>query len=109
MKRRLGDDVAYATTLVFGAVVLSITALLAYELFHNSAAARHRFGLAFLTTTTWDPVAERFGALAFMYGTVITSLIALASAVPAGIAAAIFLAELPPPRVSEVAALLVGL
>ena len=54
------------------------------------------FGTRFLTTSTWDPVAETFGAVPFLYGTLLSSLLALMVAVPLGIAAAIFLAELAP-------------
>jgi phosphate transport system permease protein len=54
------------------------------------------FGGAFLVTSTWDPVAEVFGALPFIYGTLVSSLLALAIAVPLGLGAAIYLAELAP-------------
>jgi phosphate transport system permease protein len=54
------------------------------------------FGLDFLTAQTWNPVTERFGALAPVYGTIVTSLIAMAIAVPVGIGIAIFLTELCP-------------
>ena len=54
------------------------------------------FGWRFLYTSTWDPVAETFGALPFVYGTLVSSLLALVIAVPLGLGAAIFLAELAP-------------
>src|SRR5262245_60106838 len=54
------------------------------------------FGLEFLTAQTWNPVTERFGALPPMYGTIVTSLIAMVIAVPTGIGIAIFLTELCP-------------
>ena len=62
----------------------------------QSAPTRHKFGFAFLFTTTWDPVTEQFGALPFVYGTVVTSVLALLISVPLGLGAAIFLAELAP-------------
>ena len=52
-------------------------------------------------TQVWDPVADEFGALPFIYGTVVTSVVALLIAVPLGIGASIFLAELAPPRISD--------
>jgi phosphate transport system permease protein len=58
--------------------------------------ALRAFGGAFLVTSTWDPVAEVFGALPFIYGTLVSSLLALAIAVPLGLGAAIYLAELAP-------------
>ncbi len=75
----------------------------------NSRLALHRFGWSFLWGTTWDPVAEIFGALPFIYGTLMTSLLGLAVAVPLGVGTAIFLAELAPPRLSEVLSFLVEL
>ena len=101
--RRLqsGDEIAHLITLVFGASVLFITGLLVYELWVNSALARHKFGWAFLWTRVWDPIFENFGALPFLYGTLITSAVALIIAVPLGLGAAIFLAELAPPWLSD--------
>jgi phosphate transport system permease protein len=65
--------------------------------------------LGFLTSQGWDPVAGRFGAAAFVYGTVVSSTIALLIAVPLGIGVAIFLAELAPRRVSSIAGMLLEL
>ena len=67
----------------------------------KSALSRHKFGWTFLITQTWDPVAERFGALPFIYGTVVTSALALFIAIPLGVGAAIFLAELAPAKISS--------
>ena len=98
---RSGDEIAYLVTLVFAATVLLITLLLVYELSINSVLSWQKFGLQFLWTSTWDPVFEDFGALPFIYGTLVTSAIALAVAVPLGVGSAIFLAELAPPRISN--------
>jgi len=67
------------------------------------------FGWRFLVTSTWDPVTEAFGALPFVYGTVVSSLIALVFAVPLGLGAAIFLAELAPVPIRPPIAFLVEL
>jgi phosphate transport system permease protein len=106
---RTGDEAAYLISFIFALTVLLITALLALELVRSSALARSKFGFGFLTSSTWDPVAEQFGAVPFVYGTLVTSAIALLLAVPLGIAVAIFLAELAPRRVSDATALLVDL
>jgi len=98
---RSGDQIAHFITLIFAASILLVTVLLVFELFRNSALPRHKFGWAFFVTTTWDPVAEDFGALPFIYGTLVTSALALLMAVPLGVGAAIFLAELAPPRISD--------
>jgi phosphate transport system permease protein len=70
--------------------------LLAWELFAGSRMAIGRYGLGFLVTSVWDPVAEQFGALPLIFGTVVTSLIALVIAVPLSLGVAIFLVEFAP-------------
>jgi len=92
---------AYAITFAAAAGTVAIASLLAYELWVNSGPSRLKFGWNFLWMQTWDPIANRFGALPFMFGTIETSAIALLIAVPLGLGAAIFLAELAPPRVSD--------
>jgi phosphate transport system permease protein len=98
---RSGDEIAHLITLIFASSILLVTVLLAYELFHTSALPRHKFGWRFFFTRTWDPVFEDFGALPFIYGTIVTSLVSLLIAVPLGVGAAIFLAELAPPFISD--------
>jgi phosphate transport system permease protein len=66
----------------------------------NSTEAFGKFGLGFITSTVWDPVAEVFGALPYVVGTLLSSAIALAIAAPIGILTAIFLAELAPRRLA---------
>lgn len=98
---RGGDEIAHLVTLLFGAIIILITALLFFELFRNSALPRQKFGFWFFVGREWDPIAGRFGALPFIYGTVVTSIVALAISVPLGVGAAIFLSELAPPRISD--------
>jgi len=98
---RAGDDLTYAVTFAAALSILVVTALLVYELYVHSALSRHKFGWSFLVTRTWDPVAEQFGALPFIYGTVVTSAIALLIGIPLGVGAAIFLAEMAPPGISS--------
>jgi len=100
-KLRQGDEIARLITLLFAASVVLITVLLVYQLWINSVLPRHKFGLQFFVTQVWDPVMDQYGALPFIYGTVVTSALALLIAVPLGIGAAIFLAELAPPRISD--------
>jgi phosphate transport system permease protein len=96
-----GDQVAYLVTATCAASIFVVTVLLVYELWINSSLARHKFGWTFLLSSAWDPVAGDFGALPFIYGTVVTSILALLIAVPLGLGAAIFLAELAPPKISD--------
>jgi phosphate transport system permease protein len=105
----IGDLVFQNLTKLFALSILAIMVAIAYELFRNSSLARHAFGWAFLGRQIWDPVAEQFGALPFIYGTLMSSVIALAIAVPLGIGVAIFLSELAPPKVSESCAFLIEL
>ena len=100
-KLREGDEIARLVTMLFAATVVLITVALVWELWVNSALPRQKFGFHFFVTSVWDPIMDEFGALPFIYGTVVTSMVALLIAVPLGIGAAIFLAELAPPRVSD--------
>jgi phosphate transport system permease protein len=100
-KLREGDEIARLITFLFAASVVLITVLLVYELWTNSMLPRHKFGLHFFVTDVWDPVMEEFGALPFIYGTLVTSAVALLIAIPLGIGASIFLAELAPARISD--------
>src|SRR5579871_6179823 len=74
---KLGDEVAIGITFLCAFSVIAITAFLVWELWINSAQPRDKFGWHFLTTQTWDPVAGDFGALPFIYGTLVTSALAL--------------------------------
>ena len=98
---REGDEIARLITFLFAASTVLVTLLLILELWQDSALARHKFGLQFFFTRVWDPIAEQFGALPFIYGTVVTATVSLVIAVPLGIGAAIFLAELAPARLSD--------
>jgi phosphate transport system permease protein len=98
---REGDEIARMFTFLFAASVVLITVLLVFELWQGSVLSRHKFGFNFFRTSVWDPIFEQFGALPFIYGTLVTAAIALLIAVPLGIGAAIFLAELAPARVSD--------
>src|ERR1700731_2675133 len=104
-----GDQIAHLITLLFAASILLVTVFLVYELWVHSAPSRAKFGLGFLFSQTWDPVAEKFGAWPFIYGTVLTSFLALLISVPLGVGAAIFLSELAPPRLSNACTFLVEL
>jgi phosphate transport system permease protein len=98
----LGDLVARWVVLLFAASLLALAALLVYELLLGSADARAKLGIwRFLVSSKWNPVTEEFGALPFVYGTVVTSVLAMLISVPLGLGAAIFLSELAPARISN--------
>src|SRR6266516_2454294 len=93
---RFGDRAFEWLTLAMAMAVVVLVVLLGWELWRGSSLAVRKFGFHFLTTSTWDPVAEQFGALPFIYGTLVSSLIALFIAVPLSIATAACLTELAP-------------
>src|SRR6266699_7303289 len=74
---RNGDEIARVITFLFAASVVLVTVLLVFELWRQSALPRHKFGFSFFLTRVWDPIAEQFGALPFIYGTVVTAGVAL--------------------------------
>lgn len=96
-----GDAVFKNTTLLFSLFIVSLVLWIGWELYSNSFLSREKFGWSFLWERSWDPVKEEFGALPFIYGTVISSLLALAIAVPLGLGVAIFLSELAPPKIAN--------
>jgi phosphate transport system permease protein len=104
-----GDSLCLALVFSSAMILLAITGLLVYELWDGSALSRDKFGFHFLATSTWNPVTEDFGAVPFIFGTLVTSALALLIAVPFGVGAAIFLAELAPPKLSDGATFLIEL
>src|SRR5213080_5210120 len=93
---RFGDKAFYWLTLSMAFAVVLLVILIGWELGQGSWQAIQKFGFRFVTRSTWDPVAEEFGALPFIYGTAVSSLIALLIAVPLSIATAVYLTELAP-------------
>ncbi len=106
---RDGDQIARLVVSLAAGAIFLITAIVLGELILQSKLARHQFGWHFLVTSTWDPVAGQFGALPFIYGTVVTSVLALLIAVPQGVASAVFLSELAPRRLSDALTFLIEL
>jgi phosphate transport system permease protein len=104
-----GDELARGIVFAAAASIIAITALLVYELWTKSSLSIAKSGWSFLVTGTWDPVGGEFGALPFIYGTVATSVLALLIAIPVGVGAATFLAELAPYRLSDPVTFLIEL
>jgi phosphate transport system permease protein len=93
---RFGDKAFEALALTMALVVVLLVFLVGWQLARGSSLAIEKFGFHFLVTSTWDPVTEHFGALPFIFGTAVSSLVALVIAVPLSIATAIYLTELAP-------------
>ena len=104
-----GDEIAYSITLFTAVLILAFVGLIVLELWTHSQPTVKAFGFHFLTASEWDPNAGKFGALPFIYGTCVTSLLALAIAVPLGVSASIFLAEMAPPKLSSFLTFLIEL
>lgn len=100
MKRATGEnpkDLLFEkATALFALGVLGLTVLLFGLLARESLPAIRKFGASFLVTQNWDPVAGEFGALPFIYGTLLSSFIAILIAVPFGVGSAVFINEFAP-------------
>jgi phosphate transport system permease protein len=92
------DKIFKYMTVAAALSVVAVVVLIVFELVWHSHAAIAKFGLGFFTGTNWDPVGGDFGAFPFIYGTLVSSLIALIIAVPLGIGVAIFINEMCPRR-----------
>jgi phosphate transport system permease protein len=106
---RAGDQVAYLLTLASVVCILAIVGLIIFELWTSSQSTVKTFGWNFLLGSKWDPNGGKFGAVPFIYGTCVTSFLALLIAIPFGVMASIFLAELAPPRLSNILTFLIEL
>ena len=93
---RFGDRAFQWLTLLMAFSIFALITLIGIELFGGSKSAIQKFGWQFLGSSVWDPVSNVFGTLPYIFGTVVTSVIALLIAVPISIATAIFLTELAP-------------
>jgi len=109
LPRHLGDALFQGWAWLMAATVLALIVLLAYELVAGARPAIAQYGLRFLVDREWNPVSGRYGALPAIYGTGVSSLLALAVAGPVGLLAAIFLAELAPPWLGEPLSFLIEL
>ena len=95
---RRGDAAFRGVALVAGLVVLAILGLIAFSTTREAWPAFEQEGLGFITSSTWIPAENKFGALAFIYGTILSSLIALVLAVPVSLGIALYANEAAPRR-----------
>ncbi len=93
---RLGDRIFLVLTTGAALVTLGLLLGIILSLVVGAIPSMREFGFSFLWTAEWDPVQERFGGLVMIYGTLVTSVIALLIAVPVSFGIAIFLTELSP-------------
>ena len=106
---RVADPLFHGVSGLFAFSLFAIVVSIALVLVYESSDAIRTFGWGFLVTSKWDPVFKEFGALPFVYGTLVSSLLALAQAVPLGIGTALFLSEMAPARLEALVSFLVEL
>ena len=94
--KNLGDLIFERLTLLFAVLVFLLVVFMGWEMYSHSILSIKKFGFGFLFSSTWDPYREVFGALPVIYGTLVSSFLALLIAVPLGLSVAIFLSELAP-------------
>lgn len=92
----IADRIFSGAMLACGLSVLAIVALIIFQLVTKSNLSWHSFGWKFFFSSDWDPVNEQFGAWPFVYGTIVSSLVALALAVPLAVGVAVFITEMAP-------------
>ncbi len=92
----VADGIFHFAMLACGLCVLALVGVILYELVKGSRLSWHAFGLKFFFQSEWDPVNEQFGALPFVYGTLVSSFLALLLAVPLAIGVAVFITEMCP-------------
>jgi phosphate transport system permease protein len=107
--KNLGDFIFENITRFFAFVIFSLVILMAYEMYRQSIPSIQKFSWGFITSTTWDPVHDEFGALPFIFGTLFSSIIALFIALPLSVGIAIFLSEFAPRWLEQPVSLLVEL
>jgi phosphate transport system permease protein len=100
-KGRLGDGVFRILTATCAALVLALIAGIFIELVRNSLDSISEFGLTFLVSQSWNPAKETFGALSSIYGTLVSTALAMLMAVPLSVVIALFLVELAHPLLAK--------
>ena len=110
LRGRNWGDLLFRGVVTLGALAVPVLmGFLVYELWVGARLAVERFGVSFLVTSVWDPVAEQFGAFPLIFGTLVSSLLALLIAVPLSLGVAIFLTEFAPERIRGPIAFLIEL
>ena len=93
---RRADAAFFYAMLACGCSVLALVGLIVYELITKSSLSWHAFGWRFFFQSDWDPVNDQFGALPFVYGTIVSSILALLIAAPLAVGVAVYITEMAP-------------
>jgi len=103
----LADRLFYGLTAFFAFLIMALAVLTAFTLWQASGPSIQKMGWSFLYTHNWDPVQEVFGSVPFVYGTIVSSFLALLIALPFGLGISLFLTELAPQQLREPVAFMV--
>jgi phosphate transport system permease protein len=109
LRDRLGDGTLLSVTTAAGALAVVMLVLMVIEIFRHADLAWSKFGLGFIVHETWDPFHLHFGALSFIFGTLLTSVGAILIATPLSLAIALYLTEMAPRAAREIVGALVEL
>lgn len=96
VRNRLSDSLFRAGTAIAAVTVISTVAFISTQIYLSAAPALNHFGWQFFTTVIWNPVMDVYGGLPFIWGTLVTSVLALCIAIPFSLATAIFISEIAP-------------
>jgi len=109
IRKKNGDSVFRAITLLFALSILIILLVMAVEMAVESMPSLRKFGWGFISGSDWDAVQGSFAALPYLYGSVVSSILAILLATPLSVGTALFITELAPYKVGAVTASLVEL
>jgi phosphate transport system permease protein len=107
--RKNGDGLFRVITLLFACSIMVILLIMTSEMVFESLPSLRKFGLGFITGSDWDAVQGSFAALPYLYGSVVSSILAIGLATPLSVGTALFITELAPHKVGVVTASLVEL
>ena len=93
-RKKLSDLFFENLTLIFALMIILLVGVIIYEMYTDSKLSREMFGFGFIFSSDWNPVKDKFGSLTFVYGTIISSVIALIISLPISIGVAVYLSEL---------------
>lgn len=108
-RQAIGDQAFKTLTAVMALTVFVLIVLVGYELAHGARLSLNKFSWHFLISSDWDPVNNQFGAVPFIFGTLVSSAIGLVIAVPLSIATAVYLTEVAPNWLRQVMTLFIEL
>ena len=104
-----GDKSLHYAALLMAILVVGLMVWIGWQMYTSSLESINKFGWSFITSRVWDPVHHIFGALPFIYGTLVTSSVALIIAAPIGLGVAIFINEMAPAGIRKIVSFLVEL